>query len=131
MPLFSALEDLKVTTLRSVAGLLARLDYLSSLRSENGMYEHWGFRRIHGDPAAQQALSEAHRATLSGILRTPLRRMLQDAEISTATKNEDAVRYMSDLSRRSGSLLPGNAGAGSERHLSAVLHALEKLLKTR
>jgi|SRR5438105_4281057 len=131
MPLFSAIEDLKGTTLRSISGLLARLEYLSGLRKDEGAYGHWGFSRVHGETPAQQALVEAHRTTLSGILRTPLRRMMKDAEASSQHTGADPAKYVLSLSRRSPELLPPNPGAGSARHLSAVLHALAKLLKHR
>ena len=131
MPLRSALDDLKQTTLRSLAGLLARLAYLSELRRRDGTYLHWGLARTYGEPAAQQAVLEAHRATLSGILRTPLRRMVQDATVSSEPSGLPPAQYVSELSERVPELLPTGAGRASASHLSAVLHALAGLLKTR
>ena len=131
MPLFSAIEDLRYTTLRSISGLLARLDYLSGLRGVEGTYGHWGFSRLHGEATAQQALGEAHRATLSGILRTPLRRLMDDVDVSAESQGGSPEQYVENLSSRSPELLPAHPGAGADRHLSAVLHALSKLLKTR
>ena len=75
MTLQSALEDLKNTTLSAVQGLLARLEYLASLRHQDGSYRHWGLSRVHGDLAAQRAVEDAHRATVTGILRTPMERL--------------------------------------------------------
>jgi hypothetical protein len=130
MPFRSAIEDLKTTTLKSISGLLGRLDYLAVLRN-SGSYHHWGFSRTHGEPVAQQAMTEAHRATLSGILRTPLRRMVEDAEASSAQKGIQPPAYIHDLSSRALELLPPSPGPGSVHHFNAVLHALSCLVKPR
>jgi len=129
MTLQSALEDLRNTTLSAVQGLLGRLEYLSSLRSEDGSYRHWGLSRIHGDNAAQRAVEDAHRATVTGILRTPIERLLRDAEISGASRGTDAQTLVTDLNARFPEMLPGQPSAGSSRHLSSVLRALSSLTR--
>lgn len=131
MPLHSALEDLRDTTLRRVTGLLARLNYLARLRGKDGKYVHWGLARVHGEAAAQEALSEAHRATTAEVLRTPLRRMVRDAETSSEAQDADPQHYTKELQERADELLPSNPGAGSETHLRSVLRALSHLVKPR
>jgi hypothetical protein len=130
MPFRSAIEDLKTTTLKSISGLLGRLDYLAELRN-SGSYHHWGFSRTYGEPVAQQAMSEAHRATLSGILRTPLRRMVDDAQASSTQKGMQPAEFIDDLSSRAPELLPPSPGPGTVHHFNAVLHALSCLVKRR
>jgi hypothetical protein len=131
MPLHSALEDLRDTTLRKVTGLLGRLDYLARLRGADGKYSHWGLSRVHGDAAAQEALSEAHQATTAEILRTPLRRMVQDAETSGEAQDVPPHQYAKELEDRGAGLLPANPAAGSRRHLNSVLRVLSYLVKPR
>ena len=131
MPLHSALEDLRDTTLRKVTGLLAKLDYLARLRGGDGKYSHWGLSRVHGEAAAQEALAEAHRSTTTEILRTPLRRIVQDAENSGEAQNVAPERYAKELQERGEELLPSRAGAGSGRHLNSVLRVLSHLVKPR
>jgi hypothetical protein len=130
MPFRSAIDDLKTTTLKSITGLLGRLDYLAELRN-SGSYHHWGFSRTHGEPGAQRAMWEAHRATLSGILRTPIRRMVEDAEASSAQKGMEPTAYLQNLAEKGPGLLPSSPGPGSVNHFNAVLHALSCLVKSR
>jgi hypothetical protein len=131
MALRSALEDLKETTLRRVSGLLGRLEYFARLRTPDGKYSHWGLARTHGEAAAQDALSEAHRSTTAGVLRTPLRKMVQDAEASSGAQGVSAESYTKRLEGEVSNLLPPSPGAGSGRHLKSVLRALSYLTKTR
>jgi hypothetical protein len=131
MPLQSALEDLRKTTLQKVTGLLGRLDYLSRLRTAEGKYSHWGLSRVHGEATAQDALSEAHRSAVADVLRTPLRRMVQDAETSSEAQAKPADGYTEELRDRGAELLPPQPSAGSARHLKSVLRALSYLVKPR
>jgi len=131
MPLHSALEDLRDTTLRRVTGLLGRLNYLARLRGADGKYGHWGLSRVHGEAAAQEALSEAHRATTAEVLRTPLRRMVRDAETSSEAQNVPPEEYLKELQTRAEDLVPSHAGAGSAKHLNSVLRVLSHLVKPR
>ena len=131
MPLRSALEDLKDTTLRKVTGLLGRLDYLARLRGPDGKYSHWGLSRVHGEVAAHEALAEAHRSTAAEVLRTPLRRMVRDAENSGEAQDIAPEQYAEQLQKRAEELLPSNSGPGSVRHLNSVLRVLSHLVKPR
>lgn len=131
MALRSALEDLRETTLRKVSGLLGRLEYLAHLRAPDGKYSHWGLAKTHGESAAQDALSEAHRSALAGALRTPLRRMVQDAETSSEAQGISAEDLTKRLQQDIPNLLPPSPSAGAARHLKSMLRALLHLAKTR
>lgn len=131
MSLKSAAEDLQARTLRAVSGLLGKLDYLAGLRQGDGSYAHWGLSRVHGDAATQRALSEAHRGVVSAILRTPLRRLLQDLAGPSRPAQEDPTHLLRRLSDTSSQVVPQNPGPGASRHLSSVLRALAGLTKTR
>jgi hypothetical protein len=131
MTLKSAMEDLQSRTLRAVSGLLAKLDYLASLREPDGSYSHWGLARVHGESAAQRALQEAHRGIVTKVLRTPLRSLLRDVDESkrqTETGPADLLDRLKDCPSK---VVPPGPGAGTERHLNSVLHALWHLAKSR
>ena len=131
MTLISALEDLQETTLRAVTGCLRKLEYVAGLRSNAGTYTHWGLVRVHGEGTAKKALTQAHRAMLSEVLSTPLRKLEEEAEQSSQLAGLPPKVYLEQLSGGSSRLLPPSPGAGSERHLSSVLHALSSLLTHR
>ena len=131
MTLKSAMEDLQSRTLRAVSGLLGKLDYLASLREPDGSYSHWGLARVHGESATQRALGDAHRGAVTKILRTPLRSLLQDVKNSGNPKEPGQVDMLEKLKDHPSELVPPGPGAGTEKHLSSVLHALWHLAKTR
>ena len=126
MTLRPAIEDLGAS-LQAISGMLGKLGYLSDLRRPTDSYLHWGLARVHGDVAAQQALVEAHRSIVSQILCTPLRNLLQDAEVSGRAQGLTQSAYLQNLGNRMPHLLPPNPVVASARHLSSVLHALWNL----
>ena len=130
MTLKSAFEDLTGTTLKAVSGLLNKLLYVSGLRKGDA-YSHWGLSRVHGESQAQQALSDLHRSLLSQVLRTPIRRLMGDLETSSRQQGMEPEPFLEMLESQRGDLLPPQAGAGSDRHLSSALKALSGLLKAR
>lgn len=129
MTLKSAFEDLSQTTLGALADCLKRLEYLGRLRKLNGGYWHWGFSKLHGETAAKKAFHEAHRAAVSEVLCTPLRTLLENAELSSNNSGVDPEQYLESLGKVE--LLPEDPGAGSARHLNSVLHALLGLERSR
>jgi hypothetical protein len=131
MPILSAIEDLKNSTLRSIEGMLAKLEYFARRRRPNGTYEHWGLARVHGDSAAQQAMAEAHRAALAGVLRTPLRDLAEDTANQSQQAGVQVSEYVEKLSSRAEEALPAEPGAGAARHFRSVLKALSLLLRRR
>jgi len=130
MTLKSAMQDLQDRTLRAVSGLLGKLRYLASLRGPDGSYSHWGLERVHGQSATERALKDAHRGVVSSILRTPLHRLVQDVEQSVGSQ-DGSVDLLQDLEKHSAELIPPTPGAGTERHLSSVLHGLLRLVRHR
>ena len=131
MRLNSPFDDLTSTTLRAVAGMLGKLQYLSSLRSAGGPYLHWGLARLYGEQAAQEALTQAHHSVLAKILTTPLRELLEDLEESSRQAELTPRIYLKKLRGCSLDLLPLNPGSGSEQHFNSVLYALSNLQQGR
>jgi hypothetical protein len=130
MPLKSVKEDLQASTLRAISGLLGKLEYFTSLRQDDGSYSHWGLARVHGEAAAQEALSRAHHSVVAKILRAPLCKLLDDVQDSCGSKNLPQVAFLGELEERETQALPANASIGSRRHLSSVLHALLALARS-
>jgi hypothetical protein len=129
MALHSVLEDVRGTTLQAIAGDLGRLEYLSRLRNQEGVYTHWGLARVYGDAATQRALAQAHRSLLSEILSTPFRKLLEEVEQSSESAGMVPTLYVTKLCELK--LVPPEPGAGSERHLNSMMHALSSLMKSR
>lgn len=132
MTLKSALQDLKETTLAAISGLLGKLAYLGSLRRAQGRYQHWGMEVLHGPDATHRAIKTAHSEVLAGVLRTPLARLEEDLEESSAQNETVAQEYVDQMRDRFEDLLPGERkDAPAARHLSSVLLALSQLEKDR
>ena len=131
MTYWSASEDFLSTTVASLPGAWGKLYYLSGLRTEGGEYDHWGLTRLHGKASVQRALRDAHREAFLEILRTPLAPLLEDAMLSAADQELDAVSYLSQLSLRWRTLLPPDPEGGLEAHFSSVLKALLKVAQAR
>ena len=129
MRLYSAHEDLTNTTLAAVSGVLGKLSYLSSLRTDGESYIHWGLARVYGDTAAQDALMQAHKSVFSTVLRTPLAELFEDLGHCSKLAGLSPAAYLGLLKERQAALVPGNPGSGSSKHLSSVLDALSHLLK--
>lgn len=131
MTLKSALEDLLGTTLAGVVGIAGKIEYIASLRDTNsGAYSHWGLTRSYGEAAAQRALAEAHRLLFLKLLRTPLRVLRDDVEVSSGALQMSAGEYVERLRSRMPALLPPDLGGGSARHFSSVLQVLSTLVSS-
>jgi hypothetical protein len=131
MTLKSALQDLRETTLAAVAGLLAKLAYLGSLRRHEGGYKHWGLSLVYGDESSDRALKAAHTEVLSKVLRTPIAELEEDLLESSQTGPETAGTYIAGMQEQFKQLLPSPEDAVTARHLNSVLVALSTLEKSR
>jgi hypothetical protein len=132
MTVNSPLEDLYRSTLRAITGLLRKLEYLAGLRdSENKNYSHWGFARVYGDIPATKTFKQAHQKALSQVLSTPLEQLMGDADLSSNQAGLPAEVYLEQLAGKKQGLLTLDPGAGTERHLNSVLHALSSLEQHR
>ena len=131
MTLKSALQDLRETTLAAVAGLLARLSYLGSLRRQEGGYWHWGLSLIYGDESSERALKAAHTEVLSKVLRTPISDLEEDLQESSQAGSKTSTGYIEGMQQQISQLLPSPQDKVSASHLNSVLAALSALEKNR
>jgi hypothetical protein len=131
MTLNSALQNLRETTLAAVAGLLAKLAYLGSLRRREGGYKHWGLSLVYGEESSDRALKAAHTEVLSKVLRTPLSELEEDLHESSQTGHKSPGTYIAGMQEEVDQLLPSPQDAVSAGHLNSVLVALSSLEKNR
>lgn len=127
MTFHSPFDDFVLNSLAGVAGLFGKLDYVAGLRQRDGAYSHWGLARVHGETAAHQAASEAHRLLFSRVLTTPLGLLLDDAAQSQS--GLELEEYLGYLSERCPVLAPQGAGTGPVLHFNSVLRAISALAR--
>ncbi len=130
MTLFSTKDDFCRTTLAGLPGVLAKLDYVSSLRDADGRYQHWGLARVYGDEATQRAIAEVHRLLFLELLRMPMRKLLLDAASAGSASKRSLQAFVEDLGERASGLVPAELGGGSLRHFNSMISALSALVKT-
>ena len=130
MTLYSAFDDFQDRSLRSIGGVLRRLIYVVSLRGSDGSYSHWGLERVYGSAAGRDAVAQAHKRLVTAILRMPMAKLLEDVRLSQLSEDDQGKEWLADLNRQRAQMLPPTPGAGTERHLSAVLAALSSLLNS-
>lgn len=131
MSLLPPLDDFVTRTLGAIPGLLARIEYVSSLKKE-GRYEHWGLTRVHGVRAAQTAIGDAHKMLIAEVLQTPLRVLAEDNAASCAAQGLEMRTYLEKLETRHMTLLPDpRERAASELHFNSVLRALSVLAQAQ
>ncbi len=129
MTLFSTRDDFCRTTLAGLPGVLAKLDYVSSLRDAAGRYQHWGLTRVYGEEAAQRAIAEVHHLLFLELLRMPIRKLVLDAALAGSANKRSIHAFVEDLRKRATCLIPPELGGGSVRHFNSVISALSAVVK--
>ena len=129
MPFLSAFDDFVLNSLGAVPGQLGKLLYVAELRDRDGRYSHWGMERIHGEGAAQSSIQQAHGVVLSETLRQPLANLWKEVVARSQDEGMSPADWLAQQMSPTDRLVPHSRGAGSERHLKAVLAALSGLAK--
>jgi len=127
----SALEDFESSTLSAVPGLLGKLRYLAQLHDGHGAYSHWGLKKVYGGGAAEKAIQTSHRILVSGVLKTPLRDLVDDLKWSATEAQITEFEVLSCLETPQGNALPAQRLHASEKHFKSVLHSLSALVQNR
>jgi len=126
MRLLSAYEDFSGRTLSVVSARLEKLAFVCGLLQRDGSYRHWGMTRTHGDAAAQSAMLRAHGEAAAGVLRTPMRELLQE-ELS----GEGIEDLKQAWDQHHEQLAPPAASRAAQLHLSSVLEAFWLVTRNR
>lgn len=127
MRLKSAFEDFETSTLCAVAGLLGRFSYVGRLHVGEGIYEHWGLGKIHGEDPARRAIRSSHRMLLTAILRKPLASLLADLAESCANSELTQTQFLLSLNQAQPEPISPATGA----HLKSALNALVALVESQ
>jgi len=86
----SAASDFEETTLAALPTALARLEYLASLRTPAGEYEHWGLAKVYGEQEAERVLRVAHQEAVDAVLQRPMRELYEQAGEGPAVFEREA-----------------------------------------
>ena len=123
-------DDFRNGTLSAVPGTLAKLEYLASLRQQDGDYFHWGLARIHGKETANEVIGAAHTDVFASVLRTPIRALWAEAASRAEEQNEAVGDYLREFAESGEALVPKEL-QGGVRHFRSVLLALCSLAGVR
>jgi len=122
--LISSADDFSQTSLAAVSGTLEKLQYIAGLRQANGEYFHWGMARTHGEATASHAIGQAHANVFLSVLRTPIRRLWEDAGKSAQGRGAEPAEFLTHLLEKGDQLIPEDLQGGARRHFNSVLQAL-------
>ena len=125
--ILSPAEDFSDRTLAAVPGTLAKLEYVTGLRSDSGTYSHWGLTRNYGEATANQTVARAHADLFIEVLRTPLSRLAEEMQRQADERGMNAADYAAAVAELGERLIPQSLHGGSRRHFSSVLRSLSAL----
>lgn len=119
----SASDDFKQITLRALPHLWEKLEFLASMRSELGTYQHWGLSQIYGQDEAETAISAAHDELFLQALSTPIQDLWADALRSELSDGNAFSTHVEQLQLNE-QIIPRNVDGGACEHLDFILHVL-------
>jgi hypothetical protein len=130
MTMQSAFDDFVVGTLGALPSLWQKLEFVASLRADDGRYEHWGMVHTYGQRAADEAIARAHTEVFARILATPIQQLYLDANTAQAEDGGTILSHCDDQ-QTNRKLLPKNLAGADERHLNLILRTLSLLACSR
>jgi len=125
--ILSPSDDFSDRTLAAVPGTLAKLEYVSGLRSDGGVYSHWGLSRTYGQAAANQTVASAHSEIFLAILRSPLSTLADEIRQQAEDRGVSVREYATTLASEGEKLIPESLRGGTRRHFNSVLQSLSAL----
>lgn len=126
----SAFEDFQARTLSVLPGLWTKLLYMSELRSAaDGSYRHWGHGRVHGESASQVALARAHSGLYIALLRTPIRELMEEIEVTGG--DSESKELVLKITTGNKQMIPDDLEGGSPRHFNSIALAARLVYETQ
>ena len=125
--ILSPSDDFSNRTLAAVPGTLAKLEYVSGLKSESGVYSHWGLSRTYGQAVANQTVAGAHSELFLAVLRSPLKTLAEEICQQAEERGFSAGEYAAKLASEGERLIPESLRGGTRRHFNSVLQSLSAL----
>lgn len=125
--ILSPADDFSGRTLAAVSGTLGKLEYVTGLRNDSGVYAHWGLSRTYGEATANQTVAGAHAEVFIQVLRTPISKLAMELWQQAEERGVNASEYVAALASQGERLVPQSLRGGSTRHLNSVLRSLSAL----
>ena len=132
MSIRTPLEDFVKTTMAAVPGYWHKLVYIANLRSSSKTYDHWGMARRYGFSASHAAISAAHSDLFVEVLRTPVKKLVEDVRTSVEPRQEESMghgQFLQELWESRGRMLPTDLGGGSAKHFEVTLLTVRRLIQ--
>jgi|SRR5262249_55063646 len=125
----SPFEDFMKRTMSILQGVWSKLNYMRELRSPEGKYEHWGLAATHGEQAANKMLADVHSELYLQVLRTPVRELFEQLELSAEDAECSPTQLAEQLHKNRKRITPEDLRGGAPEHLRSVLLIHELLSK--
>lgn len=126
MKLRTAFDDFMQGTLAALPNLWQKLEFLGSLRTADGGYEHWGMTYVYGEAKAEETMRRSHTEVFLQLLATPLDRLFEEAANSESESGGMALRHFGEYQHNS-KLLPPDLDGGDVQHFQFILRTLALL----
>lgn len=131
MSIKTPLEDFVNTTIAAVPGYWHKLVYLADLRSSPKTYDHWGMARRYGLTASHAAISAAHSDLFVEVLRTPIKKLVEDGRAAVADSEIAGEDFLEGLWEGRSRMIPTDLGGGSSKHFEVTLLTVRRLIRSR
>ena len=132
MSVKTPLEDFVKTTIAAVPGYWYKLVYIADLRSSSSKtYDHWGMARRYGLTASHAAISAAHSDLFVEVLRTPIRKLVEDVQVTDVPDQSGEGHFLDGLWDSRSRMLPTDLGGGSAKHFEVTLLTVRRLIQRK
>lgn len=124
-----SLQDFMNRTMNVLQGMWSKLNYIRELRTEEGQYSHWGLARTYGKEATEKMIAGVHSQLYLQTLRTPLRELFSQLEISAIQAGCSRAQLARQLHNARRRLIPKDLQGGAPEHMRSVLVIAELMSK--
>jgi len=120
-------EDFVLNTLQGVNGCLGKLEYLNSLRDENGTIHHWGLEKIYGAERTGAEFESAYGHSLNQLLRTPYQVLWKEFMESCTEKERAPQTFLHEFRENIFKHMPKEFDEAQNLHVRQVLDVVSAL----